>query len=994
LVLITFPALHDMTVLASVSCVSIDSTLIPEGICVMDGLGNKHKTCNQFLPPSPAPSSDDGDTKSSVCLVGPQYDAIREQIGYDLVAGNRSFVPTLEIHDWTAHAIQTTMFRILLQEMLAYDTVRVIYEPNQSLYLERAADESCLAINLEIWHWTPTPEDEVVLSYDFLGAIGRETLYVPDWLPITSSNYQILLEGLAFSCPGGPQEFEVDTVSAYSVFPPVGTTNLTAIYNSTDKFPCNDNTPTDIQWTESRCTNGSYVPPQCANGSLCFELYMADPIWSMGWFEAMVRNLQLKFTPVYLGRQVLLDTVEQFHAEGRGLVYYWWEPHPLHLKFPSKSFITPEFSAACWETYTREPETSGVNCERPSEPIQKIIPRQIQARDPDLYHLWKSFTVSSSMQVDMMSLQGPDMGGAGILTVEQAACEWLRNNSHTWQSWLSIELPSKAAASQSGKKGLRRMVILFIILLVSFATLLVVAVFLLWRRNTLLAKRLLATSLEVPEWSPERPFLDLESPINKAITTIDDILNGQRSVSHEELKQLKTLLSTADNEPKLGDLLESTNSYYPEDAIKFIMDMSGQQNVPRTSPSNFNRCISKETSRSSSDKFVVDRHRNSQVWSFECVLPAGVLTPPFVLQDLQQVEQVGLGESFVFDTIQLSAGNLGKQLVITAMYFMHTKLGLVERLGLDEEKLVAFLKAVEQGYSRVNPYHNNTHAADVTQRFVTLVTKSDLVGNVFGDLEILAGVLAAILHDLHHPGTTNNFQVQVSSPVAQQFNDQHVLENQSLYLGLGLLEPGKSTDFLEAGLLKEQRSSLRSTVIALVLGTDMQEHFNIMSAFKAKVMTRGAVPHASPGSGLLPAPRPRASRHPSFTSEEKLLILKMGLKCADIGHVTLPPDVHLLWVRSLQEEFFKQGDIERRNKMPISFLCDKKKPRNGPACGENQLGFIDVICEPMYKSWVKMFPECGELLENLKTNRRYWEDDSKSHREGTFNGADIVVSNV
>mmetsp|Transcript_3663 Transcript_3663/g.4912 ORF Transcript_3663/g.4912 Transcript_3663/m.4912 type:complete len:123 (-) Transcript_3663:37-405(-) len=122
--------------------------------------------------------------------------------------------------------------------------------------------------------------------------------------------------------------------------------------------------------------------------------------------------------------------------------------------------------------------------------------------------------------------------------------------------------------------------------------------------------------------------------------------------------------------------------------------------------------------------------------------------------------------------------------------------------------------------------------------------------------------------------------------------------------------------------------------------------------------------------------------------------MKMALKCADIGHITLPPDVHLLWVQSLQAEFYKQGDLERKNKAPISFLCDKKKPRNGPAYGENQLGFIDVICEPMYEAWVKMFPSCEELLKSLQENRRYWEGESTSNREGVFIHTNVVVTDV
>eukprot|EP00238_Polyblepharides_amylifera_P011505 CAMPEP_0196579542 /NCGR_PEP_ID=MMETSP1081-20130531/22557_1 /TAXON_ID=36882 /ORGANISM="Pyramimonas amylifera, Strain CCMP720" /LENGTH=417 /DNA_ID=CAMNT_0041899165 /DNA_START=21 /DNA_END=1274 /DNA_ORIENTATION=- len=406
------------------------------------------------------------------------------------------------------------------------------------------------------------------------------------------------------------------------------------------------------------------------------------------------------------------------------------------------------------------------------------------------------------------------------------------------------------------------------------------------------------------------------------------------------------------------------------------MNMSGQPRTSHSISSNLNITGSSAdilSATASSEMPVIDLQRGAQVWGFEGMLPLDELRSPFVLQDLRRAEEMDMGEIFTFNTIQFSTQNFGKPLVITAMFFMRTQMGLVQKLGLHEEKLVTFLEAVERGYSRVNPYHNNIHAADVTQRFATVITRSELESAVLGDLEVLAGMIAAILHDFHHPGTTNNYQVQTKSPVAKQFNDQHVLENQSLVLGLELLEPGRNTNFLEGRLTKEEEGSLRSNVIALVLGTDMLEHFNILSNFKAKVMSKN--------KGCAASPSPGVKRTQEFTSEERVLILKMALKCADIGHVTLPPDVHLVWVQSLQAEFYKQGDLERKNKAPISFLCDKKKPRNGPAYGENQLGFIDVICEPMYGAWVKMFPTCEELLNNLQLNRRYWEDESKSNRE-------------
>lgn len=63
-------------------------------------------------------------------------------------------------------------------------------------------------------------------------------------------------------------------------------------------------------------------------------------------------------------------------------------------------------------------------------------------------------------------------------------------------------------------------------------------------------------------------------------------------------------------------------------------------------------------------------------------------------------------------------------------------------------------------------------------------------------LQILSALLAAAIHDLQHPGTTNAYHVMQSNPLAMRFNDQHVLENHSLVLSLGLLRrPG--FDFLE-----------------------------------------------------------------------------------------------------------------------------------------------------------------------------------------------------
>ena len=74
--------------------------------------------------------------------------------------------------------------------------------------------------------------------------------------------------------------------------------------------------------------------------------------------------------------------------------------------------------------------------------------------------------------------------------------------------------------------------------------------------------------------------------------------------------------------------------------------------------------------------------------------------------------------------------------------------------------LDAFLSRVEQGYkNHGNAYHNATHGADVLQTVHYLVHTTGLE-QWFCELELLALLLAAAIHDVDHTGTTNTFHIQ------------------------------------------------------------------------------------------------------------------------------------------------------------------------------------------------------------------------------------------
>ena len=114
------------------------------------------------------------------------------------------------------------------------------------------------------------------------------------------------------------------------------------------------------------------------------------------------------------------------------------------------------------------------------------------------------------------------------------------------------------------------------------------------------------------------------------------------------------------------------------------------------------------------------------------------------------------------------------------------------------------------------------------------------------------------------------------------------------------------------------RDVLRRHVIDMVLATDMKQHFATLATFNAKFAAvcdsasasqlrssvdqerpsrRGAAEATTPGLGPL-------------DDDSRLLVMKVALKCSDLGHLAAEEGVHRRWVAALEEEFFRQGDRE------------------------------------------------------------------------------------
>uniref|UniRef100_A0A2C9KA60 Phosphodiesterase n=1 Tax=Biomphalaria glabrata TaxID=6526 RepID=A0A2C9KA60_BIOGL len=276
---------------------------------------------------------------------------------------------------------------------------------------------------------------------------------------------------------------------------------------------------------------------------------------------------------------------------------------------------------------------------------------------------------------------------------------------------------------------------------------------------------------------------------------------------------------------------------------------------------------------------------------------------------------------------------------------------LLKTFNIAPHTLVTYMMHVEDHYHRDTPYHNAIHAADVTQSTHVLLSATALE-NVFTDLEILAAIFACTIHDVDHPGLTNQYLIQTSSELALMYNDESVLENHHLAVAFKLLQE-ENCDILDK-LTKKQRQSFRKMVIDMVLATDMSKHMTLLADLKTMVETKKVA-----GSGVLLLDN----------YQDRIQVLQNMVHCADLSNPTKPLEIYKTWVDRVMAEFFKQGDQERLLGLDISPMCD----RHTATIEKSQVGFIDYIVHPLWETWADLvYPDAQEILDTLEDNRDWY----------------------
>ncbi|XP_063881810.1 3',5'-cyclic-AMP phosphodiesterase 4C-like isoform X4 [Scylla paramamosain] len=287
----------------------------------------------------------------------------------------------------------------------------------------------------------------------------------------------------------------------------------------------------------------------------------------------------------------------------------------------------------------------------------------------------------------------------------------------------------------------------------------------------------------------------------------------------------------------------------------------------------------------------------------------------------------------------------------TVTYAIFMERDLLKTFNIPPKTFITFMMTLEDHYLKDVPYHNSLHAADVTQSTHVLLN-SPALENVFTPLEILAAIFAAAIHDVDHPGLTNQYLINSSSELALMYNDESVLENHHLAVAFKLLQNEDCDIFTNLG--KKPRQTLRKMVIDMVLATDMSKHMSLLADLKTMVETKKVA-----GSGVLLLD--------NYT--DRIQVLQNMVHCADLSNPTKPLEMYRNWVSSIMEEFFQQGDRERDQGMDISPMCD----RHTATIEKSQVGFIDYIVHPLWETWADLVhPDAQDILDTLEENRDWY----------------------
>ncbi|VDL94575.1 unnamed protein product [Schistocephalus solidus] len=197
-----------------------------------------------------------------------------------------------------------------------------------------------------------------------------------------------------------------------------------------------------------------------------------------------------------------------------------------------------------------------------------------------------------------------------------------------------------------------------------------------------------------------------------------------------------------------------------------------------------------------------------------------------------------------------------------------------------------------------------------------LLHMATYVKKIISSFDFMCSILAALCHDIDHPGVNQSFILNSRQMLAM------------FYKACLLAHEGRLTP-----------RALTHTVKTLILATDIARQSEFLQRFE------------------------------------------IAIKCADISNPCRSWEVCSLWASFITEEFFKQGDREKRLNLPVLPTMDRENTTKAKV----QIGFIKFLVIPLYTKWNDFMRNnfTRALLQVCNQNLSRWEAKDAEASAGT-----------
>lgn len=278
---------------------------------------------------------------------------------------------------------------------------------------------------------------------------------------------------------------------------------------------------------------------------------------------------------------------------------------------------------------------------------------------------------------------------------------------------------------------------------------------------------------------------------------------------------------------------------------------------------------------------------------------------------------------------------------------MFADFGLLDTLNIDIRKLKNFIMGAHALYHEDAHFHNFNHAWSVMHMSFLILRHG--ASKYLTPLDILSVLIAALCHDVDHPGTNNGFEVASQSELALTHSYDAVLERHHSSMTHRLLTSANS-NILEHLSLEEQ-NYVQGVVTDAILSTNMSVHFAHVERLE------------------IAAKNEKAPFDITSSSSRRDLVGHV-VHAADLSGQALPLELAKVWGDNCLAEFVHQAKQEAMNGYPVTgymaaLQTDLQRFRA-------QVGFVGNIVLPLWTAMAACFPALSSRSCQAQSNHDYY----------------------